>query len=81
MLLKLLPYLLNEAAREEVVFGEPGAWQFLCSFPPGLADLHPMKLDSSRVVGTEVGFSLVQSSPFCSWTRGPWSTSPCRHGP
>jgi hypothetical protein len=49
--------------------------------PPALADLHPMKLDSHRVVGTEVGLSLVPSSPFFSWTRGPRSTSPCRHGP
>jgi hypothetical protein len=54
---------------------------FLLSSPPALADLHPMKLDSHRVVGTEVGLSLVPSSPFLSWTRGPRSTSPCRHGP
>ena len=63
MRLKLLPYLLNEAAREEVVLGEPGAWQFLCSSPPALADLHRMKLDSHRVVGTEVGVFLGALEP------------------
>jgi len=35
----------------------------LSSSPPALADLHRMKLDSSRVVGTEVGYSLVHSNP------------------
>src|SRR5262249_8879040 len=54
---------------------------FLRSSPPALADLHRMKLHSSRAVDTEVGFSLAHSNPFCSWTRDPWSTSPCRHGP
>src|SRR5262249_61325576 len=49
--------------------------------PQGLAGLPRMKLHSSRAVGTEVGFSLAHSNPFCSWTRDPWSTSPCRHGP
>jgi hypothetical protein len=34
----------------------------LFSSPPALADLHRMKLHSSRVVGTEVGFSLAHSN-------------------
>jgi hypothetical protein len=34
-----------------------------------------------RFVGTEVGLSLVRLSPKLSWTRGPLSTSDCRHGP
>ena len=58
-----------------------GAVYLLFSSPPALADLHRMKLDSSRVVGTEVGYSLVHSNPFFSWTRGPCSTSRCGHGP
>jgi len=40
-----------------------------------------MKLGPHCVVGTVVGFSLVPLSPFFSWTRGPWSTSRCGHGP
>jgi hypothetical protein len=34
----------------------------LISSRPALADLHPMKLDSHRVVGTEVRLSLVPST-------------------
>src|SRR5262245_10832726 len=43
---------------------------FLCSSPPALADLHRMKLHSSRAVGTEVGFSLAHSNPFFSLDPG-----------
>ena len=48
-----------------------------------LPDLQRMKLcySAARVVGTEVGIPLVRLSPSKSWTRGPWSTSDCRHGP
>src|SRR5713226_9167833 len=55
----------------------------LFSFPPGFARpaAHETLLVCGRVVGTEVGISLVQLSPFFSWTRGSWSTSDCRHGP
>src|SRR5215510_10077997 len=39
-----------------------------------------MKLDSSRVVGTEVGLSLVHSNPFLSLTRDPGAPHPVATG-
>src|SRR5215471_8631488 len=58
-------------------------WRLPISSPPGLAGpaAHETVLLCGRVVGTEVGISLVQLSPPISWTRGSWSTSDCCHGP
>jgi hypothetical protein len=46
----------------DIIFGNfpEGLLPFL-SFPPALADLHPLKLElgSHRIVGTEVGLRLV----------------------
>ena len=53
------------------------------SSPPsfGRPAAHETLLLFGRVVGTEVGISLVRLSPKSSWTRGSLSTSDCRHGP
>jgi len=54
----------------------------------GLVPHRPWRPAANETVGYtvarrwhKVGFSLVHSSPFCSWTWGSWSTSACRHGP
>jgi hypothetical protein len=53
------------------------------SSPPsfGRPAAHETLLLFGRVVGTEVGISLVRLSPKSNWTRGSLSTSDCRHGP
>src|SRR5450830_422963 len=58
-------------------------WTYQSSSPPsfGRPAAHETLLLFGRVVGTEVGISLVRLSPKSSWTRGSLSTSDCRHGP
>ena len=58
-------------------------WTCQSSLAPGFGRpaAHETLLLCGRVVGTEVGISLVRLSPKSSWTRGSLSTSDCRHGP
>ena len=74
MLLKLLPYLLNEAAREEVVFGEPGAWQFLCR-SNGSGDVIVAITTVTTVVARVAAMSPALKALFPPSTGGgsPWT--------
>src|ERR1700704_3913214 len=77
--------LLGQSVQEDLKAFRICCWQDQehTSSPSGFArpTAHETLLLCGRVVGTEVGTSLVRLSPNTSWTRGSWSTSDCGHGP